>query len=104
MAIAFGMALLLAVSACQQPQTGGAENPPKAEEPGQSRIEAKSAEPSPSTSPSPTKAPPSQAQLRKQLTEGLQKAVDETRFDKVNSFSKSDMPAIDTAVIQLDKN
>jgi hypothetical protein len=102
MAIAFGMALLLAVSACQQPQTsGGPESPPKAEEP---RIEAKSEEPSPSTSPTPTKAPPSQAQLRKQLTDGLQKAVDETRFDKVNSFSKSDMPAVDTAVIQLDKN
>jgi hypothetical protein len=105
MAMAFGMALLLAVSACQQPQTsGGSENPPKAEEPAQPRIEAKSEEPNAEPSPTPTKQPPSQAQLRKQLTDGLQKAVDETRFDRVNSFSKSDMPAVDTAVIQLDKD
>ncbi|WP_460531898.1 serine hydrolase [Flindersiella endophytica] len=104
MAMAFGMALLLAVSACQQPQTGsGSENPPKAEDPGRASIEATSEARTPSPSPTPAKAPPSKAQLREQLTKGLQKAVDETRFDKVNSFSKSDLPAVDTAVIQLDK-
>lgn len=108
MATAFGIALLLAVSACQQPQAGsGSEQPPRADEPGQARVEAKSPEkgdePTPSTTPTPAKAPPSKAQLREQLTEGLRKAVDETRFDKVNSFSRSDLPAIDTAVIQLDK-
>lgn len=102
MALALGAVLLLVVSACQQAETDTRQEskPPRAEpsEPSApSRVQA--AEP---PSPTPTKALPSKAELRKQLADGLRKAVDEQDFEKVNGFSSSDLPSIDTAVIQLD--